>query len=104
VDWLVRIERMLNAIEKAKKLGTYDALDRSRQYEGITEAERDQALNEAWTKIRICEKKIEAKEKDIKGLREQLRQHRIVNVALTAIITVLASEGLKALLAFWLHR
>jgi hypothetical protein len=104
VEWLHKVDRMLTAIEKAKQLGTYNAIDRSRQYERITDAERDRAVNEAWAKIRTCEKKIENKEADIKHLREQLSKHRIVNVTLTAIITVLASEGLKALLAIWFHR
>lgn len=95
---------MLNAIERAKQLGTYNAIDRSRQYERVSDAERDRAVNEAWTKIRTCEKKIEAKEADIAHLRKQLRSYRIINNVLTSIITVLAWQGLKALLAFWLHR
>jgi hypothetical protein len=99
VDWLRRIERQLTAIEKAKHLGTYGEIDRSKQYEGITDAERDRAINEAWSKLRTCEKRLALKDAEIVELRQQHWRDRVVNIALTSIVTGLAMEGLRVILA-----
>ena len=97
-DWVEKIDKMFNAIEHAKHCGTLNALDRSKQYTEMDNVLLVRAVNEAWTKIRICEKAILSKDDDIKSLQSQLRQYRVVNIALTSIITGLAWEGLKVLL------
>ena len=99
--WIREIEGRVNpmdkVIEHAKKLGTFDAADRSKQYLRADPSELLRAVNEAWTKIRTCEKSIREKEQAIEDLKKQLRNYRIANTALISVITGLAWEGLKAL-------
>ena len=95
--WVETIDQMVDAIEHAKACGTLNALDRSKQYTEMDNVRLVRAVNDAWTKIRICERSILAKEQDIKLLRAQIRRYRVKNMALTAVLTGLAWEGLKAL-------
>jgi len=81
-----------------KRLGTYNAIDRSKQYTRADNAELLRSLNEAWTKIRTCEKSIGQKDAAIVELKKQLGRYKVVNIALTSIVTTLAWEGLKALI------
>jgi hypothetical protein len=91
------------AVQKAKAIGTYNALDRSRQYTQPENPELLRSLNEAWSKIRTCEKELRTKDQDIQQLRKRLKSYRVANIALTSVITGLAWEGLKALIAL-IHR
>lgn len=88
---------MFDAIEHAKACGTLNQSDRSRQYPLNTEKQIIEAVNLALTKARANEKALAAKA-DNEQLRRQLRQYRVVNIALTSIITTLAIEGMRALL------
>jgi hypothetical protein len=83
---------------QAKIAGTYNALDRSRQYRREEPREILRAVNEAWTKIRKLENEGIRKDAEIAKLYEKLRRSNFVNVALTAIITSLASIGLEYLI------
>ena len=99
---LVRItnqiyDRMMTPIEKAKKLGTLNQVDRSKQYEHMTVPELMRAVNEAWAKIRICEKAIALRDQEIDRLHAKLRRYQVKHTVLVAIITGLAWEGVKAL-------
>ena len=87
----------MTPIENAKRLGTYNAIDRSKQYAETDNAALLRAVNEAWSKIRNCEKSLTARNNDIEQLRKKLRRSQIVNIALTSIITSLAWEGLRTL-------
>jgi hypothetical protein len=85
-DLLDHVERKMNAIERAKQLGTYNAVDRSRQYEGATEADYRRAVDEAWMKLRSYEKTAATKA-EIKELRDQVESrvwNRIVLVVASA--------------------
>jgi hypothetical protein len=82
---------------KAKAIGTYNVLDRSKQYTREDPRELLRAVNEAWTKIRTLEKESTKKDAAIAELRSKLRRVQIANVALTSIITALAMQGLKFL-------
>jgi predicted nucleic acid-binding Zn-ribbon protein len=95
--WIEKIDKMFDAIENAKKAGTLNALDRSRQYTEPTQHELLASLNEAWTKIRTCEKSILAKDAQISQLSRKVGNYRLVNIALTSILTGLAWEGMRAL-------
>jgi len=99
VDRIYR--RVMVPIEKAKQVGTLNATDRSRQYTALTDAELLRSLNEAWTKIRCLEKSNLTKDADIAKLKKKLSRYRIVNIALTSILTTLAWEGLQALVHFF---
>ncbi|HZW05376.1 MAG TPA: hypothetical protein VFF58_00580 [Candidatus Nitrosotalea sp.] len=88
----------MTPIERAKRLGTFNAIDRSKQYAETDGRELLRAVNEAWTKIRHCEKRIAEKDADIARLRDQISRYKIINIALTSIVTALAWEGLKALI------
>lgn len=85
------------AIERAKELGTYGQPDRSAQYTKVTNGELLRAVNEAWTKIRTCEKVLREKETQIAELHKRLKRYQIAHTVLISIITGLAWEGLKAL-------
>jgi hypothetical protein len=95
--WITEIEDRMTAIERAREVGTLNAADRSLQYTKVSNGELLRAVNEAWTKIRTCEKQLQAKEQDIANLRKLLTRYRWMNIALTSIITGLAWEGIKAL-------
>jgi hypothetical protein len=88
----------MTPIEKAMRLGTLNALDRSKQYDETDPRALLRAVNEAWTKIRNCEKQLTAKDSEIAELHARLQRVHYVNVALTAIITALAMKGLEFLL------
>jgi hypothetical protein len=96
-----RIDLMLNAVDRAKEIGTYNALDRSAQYPLDDAPKFKKAINEAWAKIHYCERELRAKEAAIKELTKQLGRYKIANIALTSILTGLAWEGTKAFLK-WL--
>lgn len=87
------------------RLGTLNALDRSKQYTRASNEELLRSLNEAWTKIRICEKELRAKDQQIAQLRVDLAKkaklagrYRITTIVLTSIITSLAWRGMEALM------
>jgi hypothetical protein len=115
VDWIAglveKIDRMYEAIEYAKKIGTYNSPDRSKQYPLDDPEKLKEAVHKCWVKIHVLEAakdELEAagqlKDKEIAELRENLEtsqkvagRYRVVNITLTAIITGLAWEGVKAL-------
>lgn len=80
-----------------KRIGTYNQVDRSKQYTRADAPELLRSLNEAWTKIRTLERALILKEKEIGDLRKLVKRYRIANIVLTSIVTGLAWEGLKAL-------
>lgn len=91
--------------DHAKKLGTDNALDRSKQYTRADNAELLRSLNEAWSQIRACKNELAAKDVQINELhrelaasRKQARRYRITTIALTSIITTLAWKGVEALM------
>jgi hypothetical protein len=84
------------AIERAKACGTLDKADRSNQYPLNTEKQIIDAVNLALTKARLNEKALASKAENA-TLHRQLRNYRVVNIALTSIITGLAWKGLEAL-------
>jgi len=83
------------AIHHAKQLGTLHALDRSRQYPLDDPEKLKKAVNEAWTKIHHCEKELILKDSAIAELEKRVSRYRVVNIALTSILTGLAWEGLR---------
>lgn len=85
------------AIDKARVVGTYNALNRAAQYTTADPRELLRAVNEAWTKIRTLEKELAKKDAVLAELNARLRRSQIVNTTLTAIITALAFKGLEVL-------
>lgn len=84
-------------LKRAEQLGTLHAIDRSKQYEQAKYPDLLRAVNEAWSKIRSCEKSITQRDQAIETLKKRVSHYRIINIALTSIITGLAWEGVKAL-------
>ena len=95
-----RIHKTYEAVTKAHEVGTYGAIDRSKQYQGVSQSEMLEQVNLAWSKIRALEKSATDKDLAILNLETKLRRERLVNIALTSIITGLAWEGLKVLIEF----
>ena len=88
-----KVDRRVNAIEKAKQLGTYNAIDRSRQYEQVSNADLVRAVNEAFTKLRTHERTLAPKD-EITALRKQVESriwHRIVLIVATAEFTLIVA-------------
>jgi hypothetical protein len=90
----------IDAIRLAHAVGTYDKVDRSKQYENPDNHELLRAVNEAWSKIRVCEKAITSKDLAILNLEQRVSRYKFLNIALTSILTGLAWEGVKALVAY----
>ena len=85
---------------KAKVIGTYNALDRSKQYTREDPRELLRAVNEAWTKIRKLETELVKRDTSIAELQNKLRRANVVNVTLTSIVTTLAFKGLEFLFSY----
>jgi len=81
-----------------KLSGTWNAIDRSKQYTRADNGELLRSLNEAWSKIRKMENSLIKKDVEIGVLRGKIQRTKIVNIALTSIVTGLAWEGLKFVL------
>lgn len=79
-------DRIMDAITKAHAVGTFNAIDRSKQYANPDHAEMLRALNEAWSKIRRIETLSDEKDVTIRDLKDQLgkklRRNRLWNTAL----------------------
>ena len=90
----------IDAIRFAHAVGTYNAVDRSRQYENPDNHELLRAVNDAWSKIRLLENSATQKDLAILNLERRVSRYKIANIALTSIVTGLAWEGVKALVAY----
>jgi len=82
---------------EAIRAGTVGLINRSAQYLRADGAELLRSLNEAWSKIRLLEHDNRRKDIELGLLRGALERYRWINITLTAIITTLAWEGVKAL-------
>lgn len=76
-------------IEKAKRLGTYKADDRSRQYPIQSSDDVIAAVNLALTKARRCERLSDEKDAHILNLQAKLSKTKLMNILLTVGIVVL---------------
>ncbi len=79
----------MNPIIRARQLGTLDAIDRSKQYDEPEPRELLRAVNEAWAKIRRCEKELGSKDLQISNLLAKLNRQRLVNALLTIGVVAL---------------
>ena len=93
------VERIIQATQKAKEVGTYDQVDRSRQYSDASQIDLLRSLNDAWSRIRILQTENSKKDLAISQLHNKLKRSQTVNIALTAIITTLAWKGMEVLFA-----
>lgn len=83
--------------------GTLHQPDRSRQYVDPDPKELLRSQNDAWLRIRLLEKSNGEKDAAILQLERRVAWYRTKNIALTAIITGMALEGAKALIAHLVH-
>ena len=88
---------------QAQRVGTVNAIDRSRQYTRADNSELLRSLNEAWAKIRLVEQDNRKKDIAIGMLHGKMARYRGGLVVLTSIITGLAWEGLKFVLPMLLR-
>lgn len=90
-------------IEHAKACGTLNQDDRSRQYQHNDPKRIVKELNDLWTDFRKCKGELADKYEEIERLKKRVRFYQVKSIALTAIITGLAWEGLKAVVAYLAH-
>ena len=88
---------MVDTVIRAQQLGTYNAIDRSRQYEDVGSATLLRQVNEAWSKIRALEKSLADKQDQIVALKGKLKHCNWVRRSLTSMLVYLAFEGAKAI-------
>lgn len=93
----------IEPISKAHLVGTFNQIDRSKQYTEPDAKELLHAVNSAWSKIRACESELGKKQEAIEALKRKVAHYRIANSLLTSILTVLAFKGLEALLPYLVH-
>ncbi len=79
-------DRVMTPIEQAKQLGTYNAIDRSRQYFHQDPKDLLRAVNEAWAKIRSCEKELTKRDQKIADLQRKLDRAKLINAGLTFVV------------------
>lgn len=92
------------AIVKAERCGTLNQKDRSKQYDDPEPPTVLEQLNAAFTKIRELEEDLAAKKREIVELTSRVKIFRLKNLALTAIITGVCWEGVKALVTILVQR
>ena len=98
-----RTNRVYDAVSRAQHLGTLGAVDRSAQYQDPDSREQLRWLNEAWSKIRCLQGAISRRDTEILKLQGLVRRYRWDTILLTSIITGLALEGCKAIIAALAH-
>lgn len=81
----------------AHRLGTFNAIDRSKQYTRADNAELLRSLNDAWTKIRTLEAASLKKDTVIAEQNRKIGRYRVGYTTLIAIITGVCWEGVRAL-------
>lgn len=82
---------------KAKVIGTYNQVDRTKQYTRADNEELLRSLNQAWTKIRSLEAASLKKDIVIEQQSRRIGRYRVGYTTLIAIITGVCWEGVKAL-------
>lgn len=85
------------------RLGTFNAIDRSKQYTRADNEELLRSLNEAWTKVRTLEALDREKDKAIADLRidkRKLFKLLAASIGGASLVTVLLMEFLKALITY----
>jgi predicted nucleic acid-binding Zn-ribbon protein len=95
-----KVAQICDAVAKARELGTYNALDRSKQYPLDTQERFRKAVNEAWTKIHRCEHRLAEKEAAIAELKRQVRRYKAQIAVLGGLIGALAVKGLEVAIRF----
>ena len=98
-----RVHKICIATGLAQALGTYNALDRSKQYPLDDDQKLRDAVNQSWTKIHHLERQGDEKDLAIANLEKKLGNSRYLNHALISIIVILAWEGVKALAVHYLR-
>lgn len=78
-----------------KKLGTYNAIDRSRQYTRADNPELLRSLNEAWSTIRRLQQSLLQKDVELGIMAGKVKAYRIGRTAIISICTGVAWEALK---------
>ena len=97
------VDRTHAALERARAAGTTDAADRSRQYNDPSNAAILEACNQAWTKIRLQEKKSAEDDKQIiETLKKKLERERLYRF-ITMGALIVAWEVIKLLATQLLH-
>jgi|SRR5579859_7074037 len=81
----------------AQRVGTVNAVDRSRQYTRADNPELLRSLNEAWSKIRLLESSNARKDVELGLLHDKVRRYRVGYMTLVAIVTGVCWEGVKAM-------
>jgi hypothetical protein len=77
--------------------GTYNQVDRSKQYTRAEAPELLRSLNEAWSKIRMLEASSLRKDAVIADQNQRIGRYRVGYTTLIAIITGVCWEGVRAL-------
>lgn len=105
-----RVDRRMTATEYAKRIGTYNSPDRSRQYPLNDPDQLRDAVHKCWVKVHALEaanKELEAsgtlKDEEIEILKTRVGRYRLKYLALSSILTGLAWEGIRALIPVLSH-
>lgn len=80
-----------------KRIGTYNQIDRSKQYTRADNSELLRSLNDAWSKIRTLEAASLRKDAVIAEQNSKIGRYRVGYTTLIAIITGVCWEGVRAL-------
>lgn len=76
-------ERIMTPVDYAKKIGTFNADDRSRQYPLHQEDLVKKAINDCFTKVHKLERTVKEKEKEIENLTRKLTRQWVLNIVLS---------------------
>lgn len=82
-------------IPDPKRIGTYNQIDRSKQYTRADNPELLRSLNEAWSKIRRLESSLLQKDVELGLMAAKVRAYRLRRTAAISICTGVAWETLK---------
>lgn len=83
-----KVDDRFNQIERAKQLGTYEALDRAKQYPLDSPAKVYKAVNECWTKVHALEAANRKKDETIAALKLDRRVTKLWLKILTAAVVI----------------
>ena len=76
------------AVERAKQLGTYNAIDRSKQYPLDNPGKVTEAINKCWAKVHGLEQQNQKKDREIGDLRSERKELKRWLRALTVAVSI----------------